>query len=184
MRKIFLNRLNIHWTFTEANEKYANFGRVDENYINFVLNKNKIKPNKYFLCGPEKMIDLSKNFLIKKGISENQILFELFKETSNKKEINEASNSGFLNIKYDDVYYKLPLSAEKTILDIALQAKINVPYSCQGGVCCSCIGKITEGKAKMKSNQVLTDEEIREGLILTCQAVSISEKITIDYDDV
>ena len=184
LAKDFPNCLNIHWTFTEANEKYANFGRVDENYINFVLNKNKIKPNKYFLCGPEKMIDLSKNFLIKKGISENQILFELFKETSNKKEINEASNSGFLNIKYDDVFYKLPLNAEKTILDIALQAKINVPYSCQGGVCCSCIGKITEGKAKMKSNQVLTDEEIREGLILTCQAVSISEKITIDYDDV
>lgn len=184
LAKDFPNCLNIHWTFTEANEKYANFGRVDENYINFVLNKNKIKPNKYFLCGPEKMIDLSKNFLIKKGISENQILFELFKETSNKKEINEASNSGFLNIKYDDVFYKLPLNAEKTILDIALQAKINVPYSCQGGVCCSCIGKITEGEAKMKSNQVLTDEEIREGLILTCQAVSISEKITIDYDDV
>lgn len=184
LAKDFPNCLNIHWTFTEANEKYANFGRVDENYINFVLNKNKIKPKKYFLCGPEKMIDLSKNFLIKKGISENQILFELFKETSNKKEINEASNSGFLNIKYDDVFYKLPLNAEKTILDIALQAKINVPYSCQGGVCCSCIGKITEGEAKMKSNQVLTDEEIREGLILTCQAVSISEKITIDYDDV
>ena len=184
LAKDFPNYLNIHWTFTEANEKDANFGRVNENYINFILNKNKIKPNKYFLCGPEKMIDLSKNFLIKKGISENQILFELFKETSNKKEINEASNSGFLNIKYDDVFYKLPLSAEKTILDIALQAKINVPYSCQGGVCCSCIGKITEGEAKMKSNQVLTDEEIREGLILTCQAVSTSEKITIDYDDV
>ena len=59
------------------------------------------------------MIDLSKNFLIKKGISENQILFELFKETSNKKEINEASNSGFLNIKYDDVFYKLPLVLKK-----------------------------------------------------------------------
>ena len=82
------------------------------------------------------------------------------------------------------MFYKLSLSAEKTILDIALQAKVDVPYSCQGGVCCSCIGKITEGMAKMKSNQVLTDEEINEGLILTCQAVSISEKITIDYDDV
>ena len=184
LTKHFPNRLNIHWTFTETNEKDANFGRVDENYINFVLNKNKIKPNKYFLCGPEKMIDLSKNCLIKRGISENQILFELFKESSNKKEISEAINTGFLNIKYDDVFYKLHLSAEKTILDIALQAKINVPYSCQGGVCCSCIAKITEGEAKMKSNQVLTDDEIKEGLILTCQAVSISEKITIDYDDV
>ena len=98
LTKHFPNRLNIHWTFTETNEKDANFGRVDENYINFVLNKNKAKPNKYFLCGPEKMIDLSKKFLIKRGISENQILFELFKESSNKKEISDAINTGFLNI--------------------------------------------------------------------------------------
>ena len=182
--KHFHNRLNIHWTFTQTNEKGANFGRVDENYINFALNQSKAKPNKYFLCGPEKMIDLSKKFLKKKGVLENQIFYELFTESSNKKEIDDAINTGVLNIKYDDVFYKLSLNAEKTILDIALQAKIDVPYSCQGGVCCSCIGKITEGEAKMKSNQVLTDEEINEGLVLTCQAVSISDKITIDYDDV
>ncbi len=182
--KHFPNRLNIHWTFTQTNKKGANFGRVDENYINFALNQSKAKPDKYFLCGPEKMIDLSKKYLKKRGIPENQIFYELFTESSNKKEIDDAINNGVLNIKYDDVFYKLSLSAEKTILDIALQAKVDVPYSCQGGVCCSCIGKITEGMAKMKSNQVLTDEEINEGLILTCQAVSISEKITIDYDDV
>ena len=182
--KHFPDRLNIHWTFTQKNEKGANYGRVDENYINFALNQNKAKPDKYFLCGPEKMIDLSKNYLKKKGIQENQIFYELFTENSKKKEINDATKTGVLNIKYDDVIYKLSLSPDKTILDIALQAKVDVPYSCQGGVCCSCIGKITEGNAKMKSNQVLTDEEINEGLILTCQAISVSEKITIDYDDV
>lgn len=182
--KNFPDRLNIHWTFTQKNEKGANYGRVDENYINFALNQNKAKPDKYFLCGPEKMIDLSKNYLKKKGIQENQIFYELFTENSKKKEINDATKTGVLNIKYDDVIYKLSLSPDKTILDIALQAKVDVPYSCQGGVCCSCIGKITEGNAKMKSNQVLTDEEINDGLILTCQAVSVSEKITIDYDDV
>ena len=182
--KHFPDRLNIHWTFTQTNEKGVNFGRVDENYINFALNQSKSKPDKYFLCGPEKMIDLSKKYLEKKGIPENQIFYELFTENSNKKEIDDAINKGVLKIKYDDVLYELSLTAKKTILDIALQAKVDVPYSCQGGVCCSCIGKITEGKAKMKSNQVLTDEEINEGLILTCQAVSVSEKITIDYDDV
>ena len=184
LEKHYPDRLNIHWTFTQSNEKGSNFGRVDESYINFAFNKSKAKPNKYFLCGPEKMIDFSKKYLIKKGILENHIFCELFTESSNKKEIDNVANTGVLNIKYDDVFYKLPLNAEKTILDIALQAKVDVPYSCQGGVCCSCIGKITEGEAKMKSNQVLTDEEIDEGLILTCQAVSISEKITIDYDDV
>ena len=101
LAKDFPNCLNIHWTFTEANEKDANFGRVNENYINFVLNKNKAKPNKYFLCGPEKMIDFSKKYLIKKGILENHIFCELFTESSNKKEIDDVANTGVLNIKYD-----------------------------------------------------------------------------------
>ena len=95
LEKHYPDRLNIHWTFTQSNEKGSNFGRVDESYINFAFNKSKAKPNKYFLCGPEKMIDLSKKFLIKRGISENQILFELFKESSNKKEISEAINTVF-----------------------------------------------------------------------------------------
>ena len=85
LAKDFPNRLNIHWTFTEANEKDANFGRVDENYINFVLNKNKIKPNKYFLCGPEKMIDLSKNFLIKKGYQKIKFYLNYLKKLPIKK---------------------------------------------------------------------------------------------------
>ena len=62
--------------------------------------------------------------------------------------------------------------------------KIDVPYSCQGGVCCSCIAKVTDGSAAMGNNQILTDEEIEEGLVLTCQAFPTSATIAVDYDDV
>jgi ring-1,2-phenylacetyl-CoA epoxidase subunit PaaE len=75
-------------------------------------------------------------------------------------------------------------TANKTILDAALNQKIDVPYSCQGGVCCSCIAKITEGSAVMENNQILTDEEIAEGLVLTCQAKPTSNKLVVNYDDV
>jgi ring-1,2-phenylacetyl-CoA epoxidase subunit PaaE len=71
-----------------------------------------------------------------------------------------------------------------TILDAALQKNLDVPYSCQGGVCSSCIAKITSGSANMLQNNILTDSEIEEGLVLTCQAVPSSKDITIDYDDV
>ena len=80
--------------------------------------------------------------------------------------------------------HTLELVPDKTILDIALQAKLDVPYSCQGGVCSSCIGKITDGKAEMETNQILTEDEIQQGLVLTCQAVAQSESIRIDYDNV
>ena len=58
------------------------------------------------------------------------------------------------------------------------------PYSCQGGVCSTCIARVTEGKAVMEQNQILTDSEIEEGLILTCQAHPATDVLKIDYDDV
>ena len=71
-----------------------------------------------------------------------------------------------------------------TILDAALQKNLDVPFSCQGGVCASCIAKITNGSANMIQNNILTDSEVEEGLVLTCQAIPSSKKITVNYDDV
>jgi len=59
-----------------------------------------------------------------------------------------------------------------------------VPYSCQGGVCSSCIARVKEGKATMDTNQILTDGEVEEGLILTCQAHPTTDSIIVDFDDV
>ena len=71
-----------------------------------------------------------------------------------------------------------------TLLDAALNENIDVPYSCQGGICSTCIGKITSGSAEMIENNILTDLEIQEGLILACQAIPTSKSIAIDFDDV
>ena len=69
-------------------------------------------------------------------------------------------------------------------LAAALRNHIDAPYSCQGGVCSSCLGKVTEGKAVMTKNSILTDGEVADGFILTCQAHPVTPKITIDFDDV
>ena len=89
-----------------------------------------------------------------------------------------------LLITADGEDFSLATTEDKTLLDAALNQKIDVPYSCQGGVCCSCIARVTEGSAKMDNNQILTDDEIAEGLVLTCQAFPTSAKVKIDYDDV
>ena len=75
---------------------------------------------------------------------------------------------------------------EKTddILAASLRNKLDAPYSCQGGVCSSCIAKVTEGKAVMSKNSILTDDELEEGFILTCQAHPTTSKVVIDFDDV
>ena len=71
-----------------------------------------------------------------------------------------------------------------TRMEGALKNNIDAPYSCQGGVCSSCICRITKGTAEMRQNSVLTDGEVAEGLVLSCQAVPTSAVIHIDFDDV
>jgi ring-1,2-phenylacetyl-CoA epoxidase subunit PaaE len=76
------------------------------------------------------------------------------------------------------------MDQETNILDASLDEDIDAPHSCQGGVCSSCIARVTEGTAVMSQNQILTDAEVAEGLILTCQAHPTSARIVVDYDDI
>ena len=69
-----------------------------------------------------------------------------------------------------------------TILDAAIDAGVDAPFSCKGAVCCTCRAKVIEGKVKMDANFALTDAEVEEGFVLTCQAHPLTEKVVIDFD--
>ena len=75
-----------------------------------------------------------------------------------------------IKIICDDIEYNLETLDDKTILDIALDNNIDAPYSCQGGICSTCLAKINKGSVEMDNNQILTDDEVEDGYILTCQA--------------
>ena len=143
-----------------------------------------LKFDESFLCGPEELIQLSKETLIANDFANDQIKFELF--TSNVSEKNVSSSTGICLAKVivDDETFEVEIDQNQTILDAVLKAGIDAPYSCQGGVCSSCIAKASDGNAQMKKNTVLTDSEVQSGLILTCQALCHSESITVDYDNV
>lgn len=178
-------RLKIHWIYSQSNEENALFGRIDTAAIRFVLNQMAASPDQTFLCGPEGMIDLAKATLAAQSIAEDTIHFELFTSSTPSGDAPVGSSDEVeLTIKVDETTHSVVSTSNKSLLDIALQEKIEVPYSCQGGVCCSCIAKVSSGKAEMENNQILTDDEIEDGLVLTCQAFPKSASITIDFDDV
>ena len=77
-----------------------------------------------------------------------------------------------------------PCDADTYLLDAADEAEIDAPYSCRGGACASCIGRLKSGTVELEQNYILTDSEIDEGLILTCQAYPTSEEIYFDSDDI
>jgi ring-1,2-phenylacetyl-CoA epoxidase subunit PaaE len=70
----------------------------------------------------------------------------------------------------------------KTILDAAIDAGVDAPYSCKGGVCTSCMAKLVEGTVKMDANYALTDKEVASGFILCCQAHPTSDTVKLTWD--
>ncbi|RNC88196.1 MAG: ferredoxin--NADP reductase [Winogradskyella sp.] len=188
LKNTYGNRFHVHFIYSQANEEDALFGRIEKSTVNLIV-KNKYKGvtiDKFYLCGPEAMIHTVKNVLIENNIKENQILFELFTASTQGESSPTDVSGGNSQIKVivDDEEFEFEMSHDVSILDAALKEDIDAPYSCQGGICSSCIARVTEGEASMRQNNILTDNEIAEGLILTCQAHPTSTKIVVDYDDV
>ena len=82
----------------------------------------------------------------------------------------------------DEFEYQLSSNGE-SILDSAMDAGADVPFSCKGGVCCTCKAKVIEGKAIMTENYALSEEEVAEGFILTCKSHPATENIVVDFDE-
>jgi ring-1,2-phenylacetyl-CoA epoxidase subunit PaaE len=183
----YVGRFFVHYVYSQANVDGELFGRIDKSNVNFILNnKHKEKSfDKFYLCGPEAMINTVSDVLKEHNISEKDIKFELFSTPTTGEEKNiEASGHTQITVIVDDEEATFEMSQKQTILEAALKQGLDAPYSCQGGICSSCIARVTEGKAEMKKNQILTDGEIEEGLILTCQAHPVTAEIKVDFDDV
>jgi ring-1,2-phenylacetyl-CoA epoxidase subunit PaaE len=131
------------------------------------------------------MIHTVKDVLLENGIKDKQIYFELFTApTTDETNVEIGDGQSTVKVIVDDEEFEITMSQEDSILDAALKEDIDAPYSCQGGICSSCIARITEGEATMRQNNILTDNEVAEGLILTCQAHPTTPKVVVDYDDV
>ncbi|MGC1631695.1 MAG: ferredoxin--NADP reductase [Gelidibacter sp.] len=184
----YSDRLSIQFVFSQAQEEDSIFGRIEKSTVNLIL-KNKHKDltiDSFYLCGPEAMIHTVKDVLEEHEVSKERVFFELFK-AAKPTEADSASipdGQTKVTIVLDDETTTFDMSQKQTILEAALDKDLDAPYSCQGGICSSCLARVIEGEVKMRKNSILTDGEIAEGLILTCQAHPLTPNVTIDYDDI
>lgn len=181
------DNFNLDFVYSRERNENAKTGRIDKGLTNFFV-KNKYKDiafNAAYLCGPEEMINTVSETLQEAGFSSENIHFELFTASINEENLEEISDGNSeITILLDDEETTFSMSKEDNILAASLRNDLDPPYSCQGGVCSSCLAKVTEGKAVMTKNSILTDSEVEEGFILTCQAHPTTSKITVDFDDV
>lgn len=183
----YTGRFFVHYVYSQSKADDALFGRIERSTVNFVL-KNKYKDiefDKFYLCGPEQMINIVSEVLKESNVSDKNIKFELFTSSAVENIIEESlEGQTKITVLVDDEETTFEMSQKQTVLDAALKQGLDAPYSCQGGICSSCIAKITHGTAEMKKNSILTDGEIAKGFILTCQAHPTSAELYVDYDDV
>jgi ring-1,2-phenylacetyl-CoA epoxidase subunit PaaE len=187
LQQEYVGRFFVHFVYSQAKAEEALFGRIERSTVNFVIkNKHKEKEfSKFYLCGPEEMILTVNDVLKEHNIAEKDIKFELFSTPIAEKKIEDnLEGQTKITVLVDDEETTFVMSQQMTVLDAALKQGIDAPYSCQGGICSSCMARITNGTAVMKKNAILTDGEIAEGLILTCQAHPTSADLYIDFDDV
>ncbi len=173
----------------EKAEGYIN-GRMDKEALTelFKQNVELLKADGFFLCGPEPMILAGVETLKVFGVAPEKIHYELFTAPTMLESITHTEKSDFkgtskLTVLLDDETIQLELKASgKTILEALDQGGYDAPFSCRGGVCCSCKAKILKGEATMDLNYALTDEEVKNGYILTCQSHPASAELSITYD--
>lgn len=187
LQQNYLGRFSVQFVYSQSKADDALFGRIDKSVVNFVMNNKHAGKEfeKFFLCGPEDMINLVTDVLKEKNISEKNIKFELFSASSKENKV-DVSNTDhtIITVLVDGEQATFEMSAKQTLLEAALKQGLDAPYSCQGGICSSCLARVTQGTAVMKKNSILTDGEIAEGLVLTCQAHPTSSEVFVDYDDV
>ena len=88
-----------------------------------------------------------------------------------------------VTVKLDGVDHELTVPTDgETILNTALDAGIDAPFSCKGGICTTCKAKLLKGNVRMDANYALTDKEVKNGFILVCQSHPTTEEVVLSWD--
>jgi ring-1,2-phenylacetyl-CoA epoxidase subunit PaaE len=186
------DRFKMVYVFSRDGHHEAKKGRVKVDLIEEILSQSTFSSiQELFICGPSAMIFSVKDHFLAKGIASDKVHFELFtapdkgaetelKHTEKKVKADKDSITFVLDGITLEVEVK---NADLAILDIALEAGLDAPFACQGGVCCTCKAKATGSPVDLRQNFSLSDGELKDGYVLTCQSYHQGGQTLIDYDN-
>jgi len=193
LKNKYLNRLSVYHVLSrEQGDSDLFFGRLDYDKATQFL--QKIVPaaqlDECFICGPEEMILGVKQALTDTGVAADKVHFELFASTKGvaatkapARPLGEDDQKSQVTMRLDGRAYLLDMSYYgDTVLDAALAAGVDAPYSCKNGMCSTCRARVTHGTAAMDVNYSLSDIEVAKGYVLTCQARPTTAEVTVDLD--
>lgn len=182
-----LSRPKSQWSdlWTSSSESPFQKGRIDAATITDFINQYppKAQNAEYYICGPGSMMSHTREALRNLDVPESRMFLENFGHSHGEENTHKTITgvAAQLSASLNGETTRLQVNADETLLRAMLREGLNPPYSCEGGVCGSCRCQVTKGKVKMKSNSVLTKDEINHGHTLACQSVAVSDNVTIKY---
>jgi ring-1,2-phenylacetyl-CoA epoxidase subunit PaaE len=188
----------IHILSRQAQEVPLLEGRIDADKVRALI--DTLLPvasmDEVFICGPEAMIEATEKALLDAGVRPDRVHTERF--TSPTLDALPAaqrqavvlghpamSTEGevALTVVLDGKPHELRMNRDERVLDVALNAGLDLPWSCRGGVCCTCRAKVMEGAVQMDKNFTLEPWETDKGFVLSCQARPTTDRVVVSYDE-
>ena len=188
----YLGRFEIYHFLDQEEQDIALFNgmlnreRLDEAIAALVPDAAEV--DGWFICGPGPMMDAAEGALIHQSIPKERIHIERFTAdrpagavAREMAQLQTQAEGVTVAVTLDGRTRRVPFTAGN-ILDSAREAGLPAPFACKAGVCATCRAKVTKGKVEMAVHYGLTDEEVAEGYVLTCQSVPVGDGVAVDYD--
>jgi ring-1,2-phenylacetyl-CoA epoxidase subunit PaaE len=188
----------IHVLSRQAQEVPLLEGRIDGDKVREII--NTLLPvgsmDEVFICGPEAMIEATEKALLDAGVRPDRVHTERFTSPTLEALPVEQRQSAVLGhpalrtggevaltVVLDGKPHQLRMGKDERVLDVALNAGLDLPWSCRGGVCCTCRAKVVEGAVTMDKNFTLEPWETEKGFVLSCQARPTTDRLVVSYDE-
>lgn len=195
MEGVYKERLQITHVLSQPSPKWTGLsGRINKSTLLKLLEQHPaqtIQTADYYLCGPDGLMDEVRSALNLITVPNGQIHKESFQTVTTMQAVgtvtdNEptsaTSRKEDITVLYEGNEYKFLVAPHQTILEAALELDIDLPYSCQAGMCTACLGKCVSGKVTLDEEDGLSESEIKAGYILTCVAHPASANVVIEID--
>lgn len=187
-----MGRLQIHHFLSGEEEDIELFnGRLEAEKLDDIFER-LVDPSTIeaaFLCGPGAMMDAAQAALLAKDVPSSAILAERFtadRPASNPEQraaLERQSQGRTVSVTLEGRKRSISFDSTRgSILENARAAGMPAPYACKAGVCATCRAKLVTGDVHMEANYGLSSDEIARSYILTCQAMPLTDDVSVDFD--
>lgn len=182
LRIQYPERFLVHYVFSQQPWGDHYTGRINDRIVNEIFAKYKdFNWGRYYACGPTELVKNLREILLLRGIDKDRIFTELFEASPAEIDYSTLQGNVAITLELNGQTHSFESARNQTLLSSALLRGYDAPYSCLNGVCSSCIGRVEEGEAKMAKNETLSEEEVSQGYILTCQAYAMTDTIKVRF---